>query len=446
MADLPKILICEDDLDIQQMLKSYLVEKCNYDVRFCSSGEEFLDQLNRFYTVLLVDVMLPGIDGVDVLKTSKEKLPNTPVIMMTAHSSENLVLSCMRQGAYNYIRKPFNLGSLNTSILEAHGEYNLRNKKSGSEVVNKLETKSEKVKELHTQIDKLAKKDISILFNGETGTGKEYYARILHETRDKRSRFIAVNCPAIPKDLAESELFGHEKGSFTGADSQRIGKLEMSDGGVLFLDEIADLDMNVQNKLLRCLQERSFYRVGGTEEIAFNTLVVSATSKNLKKLIAENRFREDLYYRIADVELNIVPLRKRTEDMETLVSLFCDEYARQNNEKAKVMSEEVLKALKKYQWPGNLRELRSTIRKISILSDQNIISLSDLPENILNSKMNIDDREDKVQPIELKDHEKELIEKALIDCRFNLSKAAKQLGIGRSTLYRKIKKFNIQLD
>lgn len=432
----PYILICEDSQETQDILREYLEAKNSYRVNFCSSGEDFIGMLSHEIDVALVDIELPGMSGVDVLKYCKNKYPLLPVIIMTAYSNENLAIECMRAGAYNYIRKPLNLKDIKTSIVEAWGYNNQRIINDFERGNNQLNVKSPKVINFLETLKKVANKNISILLTGETGTGKEYYAKMIHQVRNVNSPFIAVNCPAIPRDLAESELFGHEKGSFTGALNRRIGKLELSNNGILFLDEIADLDLEIQNKLLRSLQERSVIRIGGEKEIHFNSLLVSATSRNLKDMIQDNTFREDLYYRIADIELEVIPLRDRLEDLEMLVNNFIFEYASISGETPKKITSEAINEFRLYSWPGNLRELRSTVRKLCILVDKPYIEIIDLPDNII--------KKAEVREVTFfKGDEKGEIYKALIDNQFNITETSKKLGVSRSTLYRKMKKLNI---
>jgi DNA-binding NtrC family response regulator len=401
--------------------------------------------------------------------------------MATAHSNEKIVIECLRLGAYNYIKKPYDINYLLTTVKEAIFESIQRkinevqsNLPSSPKKNNILTaTKSPAIQSIVDTIKKVSQKNISILLTGSSGTGKEYFANLIYKL-SKRSgeNFVPVNCPAIPSTLAESELFGHEKGSFTGATNQKLGKFELANNGIIFLDEIADLSLEIQAKLLRVLQEREIYRIGGLKAIPINILLVSATSKDLRKEIDEGRFRADLYYRIADINIHIPSLSKRIEDIEDLSNYFIQEYAKENDELIKTLSPHAIEILKSYTWPGNIRELKSFIRKLMILIPTEhieahtvqdffksqmidvkmaivetphipVIDNTGIPAHIT-PQINNSPPSKATKTLSIAAMEKDLILNSIKSNNVNLTLVSKELGMSRSTLYRKLKKYNIE--
>ncbi len=464
------IMVCDDDEKTTYFLEQILEKKANFKVIKTHSGEECLKEWNKSIDVTILDFRLPNMNGLKVLKEIKKKDPYAVVIMATGHSTEKLVIESLRHGAYNYIKKPYDLDYLLSTAKEAVLESSQRKTKLGLSISkhpsNKSNyqnsTKSDSVKEIMSVIEKVSQKNISILLTGNSGTGKEFFATAIHNLSNRSSEsFIPVNCPAIPATLAESELFGHEKGSFTGADSQKKGKFELANNGIIFLDEIADLSMEIQSKLLRVLQEREIYRVGGSKAIPIDVLLLSATSKDLRKEIDEGRFRADLYYRIADINLEIPRLNERREDIQLLSEKFILDYSKENDEPIKEILPEALSLLENYSWPGNIRELKSFIRKIMILIPGNQITKDDvlnfLQKQAINFSEDISIQTTSHKPdiqiqekvavnptsTNVKDMEKNLIIQSLEKNKNNMTTVAKDLGISRSTLYRKLKKYEI---
>jgi DNA-binding NtrC family response regulator len=483
------ILVCDDDESITGFLEQILMKKGNHKVTKTHSGEECLKVWNNSFDVIILDYQMQEMNGLEVLKEIKKRSPLAIVIMATAHSSEKVVIESLRLGAYNYIKKPYDINYLLTNVQEAIFEANQRRmnnsetfqlKKSSLINASETTTKSPAVKEIIEVIKKVSQKNISILLTGSSGTGKEFFASLIYKLSNRSGEnFVPVNCPAIPATLAESELFGHEKGSFTGAVAQKLGRFELANNGIIFLDEIADLSLEIQAKLLRVLQEREIYRVGGSKAIPINILLVSATSKDLRKEIDEGRFRADLYYRIADINVHIPKLHDRIEDIEGLSNYFILEYAKENNEQPKTFTEDAINVLKSYNWPGNIRELKSFIRKLMILVTEERIEkdtilkffksqmievnkealeatqfanastndvLSDKLDATADTNSNEAPPDSHHQSISLKDMEKNLILKSITTNNGNLTLVAKELEMSRSTLYRKLKKYNIEIN
>jgi two-component system nitrogen regulation response regulator GlnG len=457
-----KVLVCEDDPKIQILTEQLLSKVGNFDTTITKNAKELINEYSDKYDVILLDIRLPESSGLELLKEIKGINSNAIVIMMTAYSTENLVIECMRAGAYNYIKKPFNIDYLVSTIKEAC-ESNTKKangvqKSTNDYSLDQKIIKSAIIKEIEKKLNKLASKKLSILLTGESGTGKEYYAKLLAKERKHiNERFVDINCPAIPENLFESELYGHVKGSFTGAIEDKKGKFELANNGTLFLDEIADLNLSGQSKLLRVLQEREVIPVGGTKNIPVNFQLISATSKDLKQLMIDQEFRPDLFYRICDIEIQIPPLREHLEDINELVCLIANEYSKNNNEKVRTFTEEAIERLKSYDWPGNIRELKSAIRRVLILNDVNIIDEDiineDLLKHFISSRVEYKSESketkerttsQKHKSLDIQDAERSLIAEALENCEYNLTQTAKELGFGRSTLYRKIKKYNIK--
>ncbi len=479
-----KILICDDHLPGQAAIKTILSKYQNISLTFVTTGNECINAYDETFDLVILDVRLPDTNGMDVLKQLISMDSDAIIIIMTAYSTEEIIIRSLRTGAFNYIKKPYEAPRFISAIKEAieykknkSGITKQQVKKVSSNIINKndlenytdkmnqlrFSTKSEKIIEIQKTIKKIASKKISILLTGESGTGKEYYAKYIHSLSPRsNTSFIPVNCPAIPKTLVESELFGHEKGSFTGAISTKIGKFESANNGVLFLDEIADLDMDSQSKILRAIQEREIEKVGSIKKIPVDVLLISATSTDLKTHMKQQLFRPDLFYRIADIELELPSFRDHLEDMPTLIEYFCLEYAIEHEEPCKMFSDSVIEKLKAYHWPGNIRELKSIVRRIIILSDSNLIELSEAGYEIEKQFMknlqekNKEDIDDEMSSnvinfnaptnkFNIKDNEKLFIEQALKENNYNMALTSEKVGISRSTLYRKMKKYNINI-
>ena len=375
------ILIIEDEIAIRNVLKNILLdENKQFKIDEASDGEEGLKMLmNKYYNLVICDIKMPKIDGIEVLKKTMKNNNETPFVMISGHGDLETAVECIKQGAFDYISKPPDLNRLLTTIRNALNNGNL--KKENKVLRKKVEIKhnmigsSTKIVEIKDIIQKIAQTDTRVLITGENGTGKELVAHAIHKNSNRNKiPMIEVNCAAIPSELIESELFGHEKGSFTSAHKQKKGKFELADGGTLFLDEIGDMSLSAQAKVLRALQENKIIRVGGEKEIKVNVRIIAATNKNLKEEIQNKNFREDLLHRISVIPIKVPSLKERKEDIPILIdhfiSIICDEHGISKKE----IQEDAIKLLINYDWPGNIRELRNVIERLIILSGDVITS------------------------------------------------------------------------
>ncbi len=448
-----EILIVDDDKKINELI-DFRLKQQGYSTYSVFQGADAIEYVKKCKPVLvMLDIRLPDISGVEVLKELQKTNPEAHVIMISAHADVKVAVDCMKFGAYDFIEKPLAFPELDTKVRHIFKQFRLTEEVSmlKKELGEKYKYKSiignssamEKV--LHC-INVAEKSEINVLIEGESGTGKELVARAIHFNGvRKEGSFIAFNCGAIPENLLESELFGHEKGAFTGAIQQKIGKFEQAQGGTIFLDEIADLSAPLQVKLLRVLQEREIERVGGTKPIPIDVRFITATNKDLKKLVSEGKFREDLYFRINVFPVRIPALRERKEDIPELIQYFIKKQNSKRKHHVK-FDNNALKKLMEYQWPGNIRELENFIeRMLLIKGDAEVITEADVDslevmgnENLMQSVSSWNDR-DKV----IGDAERILFEKAIKESGGNISKASKLLRISRDTFYRKMKKYSI---
>lgn len=372
-----KILLIEDDVKIRSILKEILLEK-NHEVDEAGDGLEGFRKLEQgAYDLCICDIKMPKMDGLEVLEKTKEAGIPTNFVVISAHGNIDIAVEAVKKGAFDFLQKPFDLGRLEITLRNALDKTTLikETKNLRRKISRKFEMigESEPVRQMMEMIDKVAPTDARVLVIGPNGSGKELVAKSIHE-KSKRADgpLIEVNCAAIPSELIESELFGHEKGSFTSAIKQRIGKFELAEGGTLFLDEIGDMSLSAQAKVLRALQEHKITRVGGDKEITVNVRVVAATNKDLKKEIAENRFREDLYHRLSVIVIKVPALNERTEDIPLLAEKFLEDIAEEHGEKKKEISPKALNKLKGHDWTGNIRELRNVIERLVIMSREEI--------------------------------------------------------------------------
>lgn len=374
---MPKILIIDDERSIRSTLKEIL-EYENYTVDEAADGEAGLDYLAKNkYDVVLCDIKMPKIDGLEVLQRAMEISPDVPFIMISAHGTIDTAVEATKKGAYDFLQKPPDLNRLLVSVRNALDKANLvtETKKLKKKIFKNFEMvgHSAALEKVRKAIDKVAQTDARVLITGPNGAGKEMVARQLHEKSSRADGpLIEVNCAAIPSELIESELFGHEKGSFTSAVKQRIGKFEQAHGGTLFLDEIGDMSLSAQAKVLRALQENKITRVGGEKEITVDVRVVAATNKDLLREIGERTFREDLYHRLGVILIHVPPLNERREDIPDLVTKFLDDIARDYGNKTKRITPEALTFLQQLDWRGNIRELRNVVERLVIMSDDEI--------------------------------------------------------------------------
>ncbi|MFQ5822839.1 MAG: sigma-54-dependent transcriptional regulator [bacterium] len=464
MTKLISILAVDDETDFVQTL-SEILQKHNYKVDTACSGYEALQMLSiEHYDLVLLDLYMPLISGIETLKRIKKIDPGLPIIILTGDSRVGKVVEAMKLGAYDYFPKPLEWEKLEISIKNALITKELRSE------VNRLKGHlkdryrfeqvvghSGKMQEVFRSVERVVDSIVTVSIQGESGTGKELLARAIHFNGPRKNKpFVVVNCAAIPENLLESELFGHERGSFTGAVSRRIGKFEQADEGTIFLDEIGEMAPSTQVKILRVLQERKFQRVGGTEMVEVDVRVISATNKNLEEETKKGNFRQDLYYRISVYPIFVPPLRKRKEDIPALLAYFLEKFNRLNRRKIKAISPRTLDYLMNYDWPGNVRELENILERSLINSTDGVLLPEHLPititsykEDQISSDTFIDLKRavalsKEITP--LKELEKEVLKQALKLTNYNMSNAAAELGIGRTTLYRKLQKYRIQLN
>ncbi len=372
-----KILLIEDDSKIRTILKEILQEK-NHEVDEAGDGQEGFKKLEQgIYDLCICDIKMPKMDGLEVLDRTKEAGIPTNFVVISAHGNIDIAVEAVKKGAFDFLQKPFDLGRLEITLRNALDKTTLikETKTLRKKISKKFEMigESEAVKQMKEMIDKVGPTDARVLITGPNGSGKELVAKSIHE-KSKRANgsLVEVNCAAIPSELIESELFGHEKGSFTSAIKQRIGKFELAEGGTLFLDEIGDMSLSAQAKVLRALQENKITRVGGDKEISVNVRVVAATNKDLKKEIAENRFREDLYHRLTVIVIKVPSLNDRKDDIILLTNKFLEDIAEEHGAKKKGIESKALDSLKNHNWTGNIRELRNVIERLVIMSGDEI--------------------------------------------------------------------------
>jgi DNA-binding NtrC family response regulator len=466
MAD-PKILIVDDEeaarYGISRALKSYSVaEAASVDEARRAIAASRPD-------LILLDINLPGASGLDYLREIAATEDSPPVVMITAHGSERTAVEAIKAGAYDYLAKPFEVDDLRLVVknaLEAAGlrreNERLRAELKAARGVGDLLGTSDAMRRIYDLINKVAATDVTVLICGESGTGKELVARAIHERSGHRrdGAFIAMNCAALPSELIESELFGHEKGAFTGAAGQRKGKFELASGGTIFLDEIGDMSPNTQAKLLRVLEERKVERLGGTHSIPVDVRVISATNRDLTAAITTEKFRADLYYRLRVVQIDLPPLRERREDIPLLAENFLQAYANKYQLKCCEISAEAMKRLVAYDWPGNVRELRNAIERSAVLADGKSLRAEDLPEEIsanpatqkpadLFQRANPSTSEQATDVLNVpyladfrearREFERAYIERVLNETGGNVTRAAERVGMHRQSLQQKLK-------
>ena len=446
----PTILIVDDERGVQTSVQGIL-EDAGYDSEAVSSGEEALELLLRKeFPVVLLDVWLPGMDGLQALAKLRQIAPQTVVIMISGHGSIETAVRATKLGAFDFVEKPLSLEKTILVVKNALHQHQLQdeNRLLREQVQQKYVMIGDSVpmQALRQQIAFAAPTNGRVLICGENGTGKELVAHLLHLKSQRRdSPFVEMNCAAIPEELIESELFGHVKGSFTGASDDKEGKFAQADTGTLFLDEVGDMSSKTQAKVLRVLEEQRFTPVGGNSAIKVDVRVIASTNKNLEQEIELGRFREDLYYRLNVLPFQIPPLRERSEDIAELTSYFLDDFARKNGRKAPVLTPKAMEILECYPWPGNVRELRNIMERIVIMTHQLRIDIYDLPESILNRTLLTPSGQEEASSLQgaRERFEREYILQKLMEYKGNVSRAAQALQIERSNLYRKIRQLGI---
>lgn len=449
-----RILVVDDEHLIRWSLEQNL-KKQGYEVITAGTGEDALRSVREDQPdLVLLDVQLPGISGLQVLEKIKETDEDTVVIMVTAQGALEIAVTAMRLGAYDYINKPFNLDEMAIIIRKALETSDLRREVASLRSEHKkfgppnIIGKSKHMGNVLEMMNKVAKSEAStVLIQGESGTGKELVAKWIHYASTRAEKpFVAINCAAVPATLLESELFGHEKGSFTDAKVTKKGLFELADGGTVFLDEIGDMEVGMQAKLLRFLEDRNFRRIGGTKGISVDVRIISATNKDLLKAIEEKNFRNDLYYRLQVIPIYLPPLRERKEDILSLAQHFIEVYNRDFNKSVKGISSMAEKLLVDYGWPGNVRELKNVIERAIILGNEDTLLLEHLPLEIVaksSSSPVPSSATFRLPPegVDIEEVEKELIRQALDNCDWNQSKAAKKLSLGIDAFRYRMKKF-----
>lgn len=448
------ILVVDDEENVSKLLSKILL-KDGFNVYTAFDGNQALKIIDsQRVDIVVTDIKMPGMSGIELLSTIKEIDTDIKVIMITAFATVETAVEALRSGASDYITKPFNLDEVLLSVRKvamalesSEGDTgDINDVRCTQPVENYIISESPSMKKSMELIKQVADTRVTVMIYGETGTGKELAAKALHNLSSRKDKaFIKVNCAAIPETLLESELFGFEKGAFTGAVAKKPGKFELADGGSIFLDEIGDISTSIQAKLLRVIQEKEFERLGGTKTIGVDVRIIAATNKNLEELVRLGEFREDLYYRLNVVPMMLPPLRERKEDIGLLIKQFLKESSAITGKPSKIFTQTAVQKLLLYSWPGNVRELQNIIERCVVVTSGEIIDICNLPVNIANYIPSEDSRNESVSRLDdvVDNAEKEIILKILNECSGNRTKASEKLGISRRSLHRKLIKFGI---
>jgi two-component system response regulator AtoC len=455
------VFIVDDEKAISKLLTYWVRDKWKYKVEVFENGQEMFRRLSAVCPdLILLDIMLPDIDGIEILKRVKQFNEDIPIIMLSAQGSIEVAVEALRLGAFDYFPKPIDTQRLEPAVKNAIRNHDLQKeltilkedvKKQYS--FDNIISSDSKMQDVFKMVSKVLDNDITVLIHGESGTGKELIARAIHYNGIRKDKpFVVVNCASIPRELLESELFGHEKGSFTGAYQRKIGKFEMASEGTIFLDEIGEMQMSLQAKILRVIQQKELERVGGTEVIKTDVRIISATNVDLKAAVEKREFREDLFYRLNSFPIIIPPLRERRSDILTLIDHFVKTFNEKLGRSSKGFTRRALRLLYDYSWPGNVRELENTIERCIILSETDLMDLNDLPQNVRatenSSPLSFAGPlfGDESQIISFDKLKEEAIRHALKVTNGNIVEAAKKLEIGRATVYRFMEKYNISYE
>ncbi len=447
------VLIIDDDHELCELLRLDLAQR-DYAIETCTNADEAMAALSaRAFDAVLTDLNLPGMGGIDLCERIVSNRPGVPVVVMTAFGSMETAVAAIRAGAYDFVTKPVDLNLLHLVLDRAVQNGRLQEQvRFLSDAVERMEHFGELIgaspamQQLFDQLTRVAATDASVLITGENGTGKELVARALHKRGERRGGpFVAINCAAVPENLLESELFGHARGAFTDAKAERKGLFAQADGGTLLLDEIGDLPLGLQPKLLRALEERSIRPVGGNESIEFDARIVASTNADLQAEVAEGRFREDLFFRINVIQLDVPPLRSRGTDILLLAAHFLRQFASRAGKEVTGLSQPVAEKLLAYHWPGNVRELRNAIERAVALTRHDKITVEDLPERIraYRSSELVLGGDDPAELATLEQVEKRYIQHVLRATSGNKTSAARVLGLDRKTLYRKLERYGL---
>jgi len=458
------ILLVEDRAELRAMLRKAL-ERAGYSVDEASDGNIAVDKIRtRRYLLVLSDLKLPGHSGIEVLREAKRVEPTLPVILLTAYGSVEEAVTAMKDGAFDFIQKPVDLDHLKVLLDRAAKQQELlrenlllRSEYAARYGFPQIVGEHAAMKEASRMTQRVAATDSTVLLLGESGTGKELFARAVHHLSPRAAAsFVALNCAAIPEGLVENELFGHERGAYTGAGARKIGKLELAHRGTLFLDEIGELPLSIQSKLLRVLEEQKFERVGGTQEIEVNVRILTATNKDLHAAVAAKTFREDLYFRISAVPITIPPLRERGDDVVLLAEYFLERFRREFRKPALAFTTEATEQLRLYPWPGNVRELQNAIERAAILANGAQIDVSglrlpaprpqaaEIPQGMLDEGFQWEGPLDEVSQRAVEHVERFKIQNALRESKWNKTRAADKLGVSYKTLLNKIRALGIE--
>jgi DNA-binding NtrC family response regulator len=457
--EMEPLLLVEDKNELRAMLRKAL-ERARYEVDEAPDGTAAIQKVRaRRYQMVITDLKLPGASGLDVLRATKQADATIPVILLTAFGSVEEAVTAMKEGAFDFLQKPVDLDHLKLLVQRAAQQQELlrenlllREEYSARYGFPRIVGEHASIREVSQQIQRVAGTDSTALLLGESGTGKELFARAIHHLSPRREQpFVALNCAAIPEGLVENELFGHERGAFTGAGARKIGKMDLAHRGTLFLDEIGELPLAIQAKLLRVLEERRFERVGGTQSIEVDVRIVVATNRDLQKLIEQKLFREDLYFRIAAVPMTIPPLRQRGNDVLMLAQHFLEKFGREFKKPGLELSEDASERLLSYRWPGNVRELQNTLERAVILADGLSIhadglqlpsarpDAESLPAGMLPENFSWEGSLEEVTGRAVAHVERVLLESALRECKWNKTRAAEKLGVSPKTLLAKLR-------
>lgn len=452
-----KILVIEDDVE---MLENYLrlLKRMDYEYIIEKDSEKAVKELGQLSPdVILTDLKMPGKSGFDILNVSKELNPDIPVILITAYANISTAVEAVKQGAFDFIAKPFTSEQLRIAIeramrqkILADENKRLKEQLKASSMIDEITGKSSAIQEVTELIKRVSQTDANILITGESGTGKELVAKAIHARSLRESMpFVPVDCAALPENLLESELFGYEKGAFTGANTSKPGLFETAHGGTLFLDEIGEIPMTMQAKLLRAIQERQVRRLGSNKFISIDVRIISATNRDIKKGILGETFREDLYYRLNVIQINVPPLRERRGDIPVLTSHFAGKFAALNKKNITGISPDAMEVLESYLWPGNVRELQNIMERAVVLCDADKITMGDLPKEICTAPPL-----PPVENLQYKDakeawlaaFERNYLTSLLNGTSGNISRAAQKAGIDRKTIHRLIKRYNLNIE
>lgn len=463
----PKVLIIEDDRNIATGLQKAMRAN-GYEVAVQARGDDGLAQaLAESYDVVITDLKLPGIEGLDLVRQLHQAKPKLPIILITAHGTTETAIEATKWGAFDYVPKPFEVEELLDLIAKAIESSRLMSEPvemgDAASVRTAIVGKSRAMQAIYKEIGRIAATPVTVLIRGDTGTGKELIARAIYQHSDRSGApFVAINCAAIPEALLESELFGHERGSFTGADARRIGRFEQANGGTIFLDEIGDMDTNLQAKLLRVLQEKSIQRVGGKESVPVDVRIIAATHRDLEAAIRERLFREDLFYRLSVMTITLPPLGRRTEDIPDMINYFLRRYGPEVGVASPSITPEAIAFLQSQTWPGNVRELENTVRKALLFARDYTIGVDHVKEIVTKARQPVATTQqthaayitelmDRVERGEIQnafgkmlaDLEPELYAQAIRRSQGNLTKAAQWLGVTRLKMREKLKEFGL---